>query len=145
MKIKRGDTREDGKIFWHYNKCSKNGEQWITKEQFDKYKKDIAYYARKWNRENPREKTNKALKHNYGITIDQYESMMSSQNGVCFICKNKCKTGKRLCVDHCHKTGKVRALLCTNCNTGIAHFKDIPELLRTAANYLDLFNFDSIR
>lgn len=41
-------------------------------------------------------------------------------------------------IDHCHKTGKVRGLLCKTCNTGIGHLKDDPNILRSAINYLEL-------
>jgi len=57
------------------------------------------------------------LKSKYGITTEQYEKMLSSQNGVCFICLKVQGDGKRkLAIDHCHKTGKVRGLLCCKCN-----------------------------
>jgi hypothetical protein len=74
------------------------------------------------------------LLRKYGITIPQYESMYTAQNGVCAICKRK--TNENLRVDHCHKTGKVRGLLCHNCNTGIGHFRDSIDLLNTTIAYL---------
>jgi hypothetical protein len=63
--------------------------------------------------------------------------MLQQQNGLCAICK-KTETGKtsNLCVDHCHKTGKVRGLLCNNCNKGLGLFKDNPEVLLNASAYL---------
>ncbi len=77
----------------------------------------------------------------YGITLADYESMLVGQGGVCAICKLPPK-GLRTCnkslqVDHDHKTGKVRQLLCTNCNLGVGKFMDQPELLRKAAEYLE--------
>lgn len=51
----------------------------------------------------------------YGLTVEQYEEMFSKQDGVCAICKQPWKT-RRLAVDHCHKTGKIRGLLCGRCN-----------------------------
>jgi hypothetical protein len=50
------------------------------------------------------------LRRNYGITIEQYEEMLQAQNGVCMICGGTCGTGKRLAVDHCHKSGAIRGL-----------------------------------
>lgn len=81
------------------------------------------------------------LKKKYGITLNDYNSMLESQNFVCAICKRperlsfKGKT-KAMCVDHCHKTGKVRGLLCDACNNGIAKFEDDVEYLKSAILYL---------
>ncbi len=71
----------------------------------------------------------------YGITSEQFDTMESAQGGVCFICKNKCGKG-RLSVDHCHKTGKVRSLLCRHCNLMIGLANDNPDVLAQAAEYL---------
>ena len=54
------------------------------------------------------------LKHKYGITVEEYSDMFKRQNGKCFICS---VSGKKLVVDHCHKTNEVRKLLCHGCNT----------------------------
>lgn len=53
---------------------------------------------------------------NYGLTLADYDKMFEKQNGVCAVCKQIDITGKRLAVDHNHKTGKVRGLLCQKCN-----------------------------
>jgi len=55
-------------------------------------------------------------KHRYGLSSEQYKEMLERQGGVCALCRQQCKTGNRLCVDHDHDTGKVRALLCRRCN-----------------------------
>jgi len=57
------------------------------------------------------------------------------KNGVCAICKKKDR--KRSCVDHCHGTRTVQALLCTKCNIGLGHFDDDIERLRAAIAYLE--------
>lgn len=77
-------------------------------------------------------------KKKFGITVDQYEHMLIMQNGVCAICHHVCVTGRNLAVDHCHETGKIRGLLCANCNRGIGMFKDMPNRLKMAAKYLEL-------
>jgi len=74
------------------------------------------------------------LKKNYGINLDQYNSMIITQNNCCDICKVKSK--KLLHVDHNHKTKKVRALLCFKCNIGIGYFNDSIKKLQEAINYL---------
>ncbi len=73
----------------------------------------------------------------YGITIDQYEDLLIKQNGVCAICHQTCKTGTRLAVDHNHITGKIRGLLCTNCNRGIGMFQENILILKSAIQYLN--------
>lgn len=75
-----------------------------------------------------------SLKVKYGISDNTYNKMLVSQGGVCKICGMK--DTKRLSVDHCHSTGKVRGLLCTKCNTGIGLLQDNSKLLSIAAEYL---------
>lgn len=78
-----------------------------------------------------------ALKRRYGITVDDYASMMETQQYKCAICGvDKCPTGRNLAVDHCHTTGKVRGLLCSLCNKGLGSFKDSTESLEKAIEYL---------
>ncbi|MFD5697441.1 endonuclease VII domain-containing protein [Streptomyces lasiicapitis] len=81
------------------------------------------------------------LKQNYGLTPDEYDAMLSAQGGVCAICKRPERVkrqGKlvRMPVDHCHETGRVRALLCHSCNRAIGLLGDDTELLRAATEYL---------
>jgi hypothetical protein len=61
---------------------------------------------------------------------------MKIQDGRCAICRKKPQTGRRLSVDHDHKTGEVRGLLCTLCNQGLGYFKDDPGRLGAALEYL---------
>ena len=80
---------------------------------------------------------NSLLKTNYGITVDQYNEMFQSQEGKCSICRtHQSSLSRRLSVDHDHKTGKVRSLLCNFCNTAIGSFKDSTDLLNRAIEYL---------
>ena len=75
----------------------------------------------------------------YGVTKEKYQEMLDSQNGVCAVCKTKpdFKTWKkRLSIDHCHVTGRVRGLLCDPCNRGIGMLKDDPSILENAIKYL---------
>jgi formate dehydrogenase maturation protein FdhE len=70
------------------------------------------------------------------MTQTDYDNMLTAQNGVCAICGNPPKSGKKLVVDHNHKTGEVRGLLCTPCNTGIGLLKDNQAILKNASNYI---------
>lgn len=76
------------------------------------------------------------LKRLFGMTLEEYEQKAAKQDNVCAICGGLCKSGKRLAVDHNHTTGKIRDLLCGNCNGGLGKFQDDPELLLKAAEYL---------
>jgi hypothetical protein len=75
------------------------------------------------------------LRHRYGIELEDYDRMLSEQGGVCYICKDP--PGKKLLsVDHCHKDGTIRGLLCHNCNNGLGKFKDNIVLMYRAITYL---------
>lgn len=77
-------------------------------------------------------------KHTYGMTKEEFNRLLIAQDGRCEICRNVLTTEKRgLHVDHCHATGKVRGLLCDRCNVGLGNFRDRPELLRAAADYIE--------
>lgn len=74
-------------------------------------------------------------KSKYGITKEEYSEIFHVQNGLCLICGNASE--RRLCVDHCHKTGFIRGLLCNHCNTAIGFLKEDPSLIRRAAEYIE--------
>lgn len=80
---------------------------------------------------------NNQFKVRYGITLEQYNGMFEEQSGCCAICHtHQLQLDKRLAVDHCHDTGKVRKLLCSACNMAIGLLKHDIKLLISAANYL---------
>lgn len=83
---------------------------------------------------------NYTLKNAYNITLNEYYSILEKQGGGCSICGETKSNGKNyLCVDHNHSTGKVRGILCDRCNRGLGLFKDSPELLLNAFDYLKTF------
>lgn len=75
------------------------------------------------------------LKKSYGITPEQYDEMFQRQGGVCAVC-GKPPNGRKLSVDHDHRTGKVRALLCAHCNIALGNVDDNPSILQKLINYL---------
>lgn len=80
---------------------------------------------------------NARLKHLYGITLEDYNKMFHAQKGKCYICKidyKKCKKG--LFVDHNHKTGDVRKLLCSKCNTVLGMVDENPNILNDLIKYV---------
>jgi hypothetical protein len=72
----------------------------------------------------------------YGLTLDDYDRMLTGQGGGCAICGRPPKEGKSLSVDHCHETGAVRGLLCFRCNFGLSYFAESGERMAIAADYL---------
>lgn len=80
------------------------------------------------------------LGNKFGITVADYSAMHDYQLGCCYVCGGTDKT-RRLAVDHNHKTGTVRALLCTPCNTAIGLAKTSDGLSKLA-DYLDAFDGD---
>lgn len=106
-----------------------------NRETYEKYKINIRIKQRE-----------KYLIKKYGLNLEQYKKIHDDQNGLCKICHNpetslqpNGKEIKDLCVDHCHKTGKVRGLLCHSCNAGIGHFGDSIEKLKSAISYLKVY------
>lgn len=80
------------------------------------------------------------LKSKYGMTLADYDRMLTAQGGGCGICGSDGQKGRwsgLLHVDHCHETGKVRGLLCDSCNLALGKFKDDPNVLRRAAEYIE--------
>ena len=103
-----------------------------------------------WKEANPeanqRSSRNNQLLKRYGMTLSEYEELLNGQNGKCGICYTSENytghTGYRKdwswSVDHCHKTGKIRGLLCNNCNRALGLFKDNKEVMLKALSWLDV-------
>jgi ribosomal protein L25 (general stress protein Ctc) len=87
-------------------------------------------YMRKYMRKNWRKYDRKLL------TADEYTEMHKAQGGVCAICGGRGKSEVLLCIDHDHVTGKVRGLLCRNCNVMLGMAGDNPSILLLGALYL---------
>jgi len=110
------------------------------KENPDKYKK----WSKAIREREGQERNTKEVCRRLKLDVTEYYTMLKEQNNVCKICgkeetrqsRTKGKTCQ-LAIDHCHKTGKIRALLCHSCNVGIGSFKDNIELLKKAISYLE--------
>ena len=114
-------------------------------QEYQKRKKEqINAYHKRYHAEHKHEPAYSAMKceaakvsrrkRKYGITREQYEGMLQAQDGCCMICH--VRLNNELRVDHNHQTGEIRALLCSNCNTGLGMFKEDPARLVTAIEYL---------
>lgn len=78
------------------------------------------------------------IKKNYGLTPDEFNTMLNAQNSKCKICKEPLSAGRGgSVVDHCHKTERIRGLLCNGCNSGIGWFRENPARLLAAIAYLE--------
>ena len=97
-------------------------------------------YHRKYYLENKEKICERTWRNNlltrYGITPEQRDQMLIDQDYKCGICEC-CIEGKNAHLDHCHASGKIRKMLCWNCNGGLGNFKDNQELLMKAISYLN--------
>ncbi|MFE2997971.1 endonuclease VII domain-containing protein [Nocardia sp. NPDC059246] len=80
----------------------------------------------------------KHIRETYGLTPDEYWELYEAQEGCCYICgRFRAKDRKKLSVDHCHKTGRVRGLLCQQCNRDVlGHFRDDVTAFERGRDYL---------
>lgn len=134
---KRLFRKENKELMRSYDK---NRRLEKNKNKPPRIKKSRADYAKKY-RENNRDKYRLAsLKSDLkkkGLSIEEYEKMLIEQNNSCKIClKHESRFSKRLHVDHCHTTGKVRGLLCVHCNHILGKAFDNIEVLKSAIKYL---------
>lgn len=80
-------------------------------------------------------------KYRYNLSIEEYDLKLKEQNYSCAICDiHKDDYSKEFSVDHNHKTGKIRALLCTRCNSGIGFFRESISIMKKAINYTKKYN-----
>lgn len=132
-----------------------NKEKWKrTKEQQEKinaskrekyandaeYRESIKKKVSEYNKKHPEVKKNSHLVYDFGITLEDYNDMLIKQDFKCAICGSKLpknSKAKHFVVDHDHKTGKVRGLLCQCCNFGLGQFQDNIENLKNAIRYLE--------
>lgn len=104
-------------------------------------------YLREYRRVDPILEKERYLLRRFEISMDDYNRMLEAQGGVCAICKHP-ETHKRngklkaMAVDHSHKTGAIRGLLCCDCNTGIGKLKDSVNVLSNAIDYLRKHSID---
>jgi hypothetical protein len=125
------------------------------KQYYVENKERIKAQSKKWHKENAKRKSelNKKwcfnnfeysqLKRNgiSNFTLKDYNNMLTQQVSGCTICGKTIKEiGKALAIDHDHKTGKVRALLCSSCNLILGNANDNPDILKKAIEYLEKHN-----
>lgn len=106
------------------------------KDQTPRRKAAQAVWKKAWQQANPDKIAKYHRKRAYQITQEEFEAMIEAQRGACGICGRT--DVERFSVDHCHKTGKVRGLLCSPCNGALGSFKDDIGTLEAAIKYLKL-------
>lgn len=102
----------------------------------DKYNADMRAYQKTVC---PQKRYGAEIKRRYGCTLEMYNAMLVRQEGACALCgklHNPAEKKGRLYVDHCHKTGKIRALLCGACNSMLGYAKDDTRILLEAVAYI---------
>lgn len=107
--------------------------KWRSKS--DNAKKANAATAR-WAEENPDAVREKHLKRTYGLTLAQYDELLERQGGACGACQGPPTVHGRFFVDHDHMTGRVRGLLCHQCNSALGYARDDLEVLKKLISYL---------
>jgi len=128
----------------NYNERNRDKIRAKQREFYEQNPERHAAYQKKWMDANPERvgvmRKRSKLKAKYGITLERFDAMHDAQNGKC--ANDGCtvhgpKRGKgALVVDHCHKTGNVRGLLCIGCNFALGQLEDSPERATGLASYL---------
>jgi len=122
----------------HKEEVIKSSSEW-AKNNPEKRKQISRDSARRINKNNPLLNRERKLKFKYGITLEQEKEMLFSQGNKCAICDREFSNtrSRRPGIDHDHKTGKVREILCHKCNLMLGYAEDSPELLKLGAQYLE--------
>lgn len=119
----KNKQRAYGRAYYHRNKERKLASNKIWMQKNKEYRKGYSW--------------GKFLNRKYGITIDQYNALFEIQKGCCAICGlHQENFKKKLYTDHNHETGKVRGLLCVNCNMLIGHAREKHDILLKSVEYL---------
>ena len=141
---------EQGKIrYWKKRgqifKTPQEREEFLKKKKQQRhidFVKRVKEYASSYNRSMVGKLSSRksSLKRNYNLSIEQFEEIKEAQSGRCAICFDLFKDTRNCHVDHDHGTGKVRGLLCSNCNRGLGVFYDDIEMLKSAIYYLEKYD-----
>lgn len=99
-------------------------------------KAKMSAYSKQYIVQNVDKVKSAKLLNRYGISLEEFEKKLDSQNRKCAICGVQLDGNKRTHLDHDHATGKIRGILCWNCNGGLGNFSDNVERLQSAINYL---------
>ena len=143
---KCGEYKETEEFLWYENKYQARGGYHYNCKACLKVYADAKRALNKELPDQTKVRRGYHIKSKYGLSMESYESMLTEQADSCAICKDSFTESKLPRVDHNHRTGRVRGLLCHSCNTAIGHLKDDPTILKAAIEYMekDLTDFLSI-
>ena len=130
--IHKTELDERGRVYRvaHRDQAMKRNRMYYAKHQ-----KSMLIRSRLWRQAHLKHIRDYMLRHKFGISLAQYDTLLQRQKGVCAIC-GQSSTRRTLDVDHDHKNGRVRGLLCSACNTGIGLFHDDPDIFVRIIKYL---------
>lgn len=126
-----------------YDRKNREKKLKYIKDYHKRNRRKESLHQKRYYRLHPRLRKNRDIKSKYGITTIDYTKLLKKQKYKCAICRitqvtHKRKFKKSLFIDHCHKTNKVRGLLCDACNNGLGRFKDSVRFLKKAIKYLNI-------
>ncbi len=143
---KRDANRKEYKAKHHKDYRDSHKEELRTKKKqyYEENKESIRTKGKEYYEKHKLKFKERNMKNWYGISLDEYNNLLEKQKGLCAICgkpERAKRNGilKRLAVDHDHKTGKVRKLLCTSCNTAIGKVNEDISILTNMIEYLKTF------
>lgn len=138
------DKKKSDGLCSHCKSCQnidKKRNNEARKKYYQCNKTSILNQLRQKYKANPIAAKSRDLKKTYGIDIEQYNAILLLQDSSCAICKKHSSNFERsLAVDHCHSSGKVRGLLCINCNRAVGNLKDSIDLAKNLISYLEAHN-----
>lgn len=127
------NKRNKDKLQSRCRTCTSSDSKNHHKKNIDK----IRQYKKEYNKKHPSKRKELNLKNKFGISLEIYNNMLLTQNNCCSICKiNILKVKKQFAVDHDHNTGKIRDLLCNDCNALLGFCKESINILSEAINYI---------
>jgi hypothetical protein len=104
-----------------------------AKVRYEREKPRLLLLARSWRENNKARRRDIARSSKYGMSAGQFDRMLAEQNYRCAICDQDRKLG----VDHCHVSNKIRGLLCIPCNAALGSFGENASVIRRAAEYVE--------
>lgn len=145
VKTKVCKTCKTEKEFSEFYKKAKHPSRGIrvegTTSEYDSQCK-VCFKARMQHKRDtiPGYRKNVDLKHNFGITLDDYNEMLKKQNYRCEVClRHESEFSRKLSVDHNHSTGKIRGLLCSQCNTALGKLREDEETINRLLKYIEKY------
>ena len=109
-----------------------------SKNYYTKNKKELTLKNKTYALENKEKIKSAKMRRKFGIAIEEKILLFAKQGNKCAICScAENNVGRDWDIDHCHKTGKIRGILCSNCNRGLGLFQDSSEYLKQACKYLE--------